>query len=71
VLHLFYNAKILAVNASLGWLNKVSGLILSGPLIKGRLPYILTTKNEELLAASALFVSHNGFINFFAIVYYI
>jgi hypothetical protein len=39
--------------------------------------YILTTMNEELLAASALLVqdgtllvSHNGFINFFAIVQY-
>jgi hypothetical protein len=37
--------------------------------------YILTTMNEELLAASVLFikksallVSHNSFINFFAIV---
>jgi hypothetical protein len=44
----------IAVNASLGWLNNVSGLILSAPTNQRRI--ILTTKNEELLAASALFL---------------
>ncbi len=48
----------------------VSDLILSDPT-KRKAEYILITMNEELLAASALFVqsgallvSHNGFINF-------
>jgi hypothetical protein len=57
------------VNGSLGWLNNVSGLILS------KAEYILTKMNEELLADSVLFVQsgallvcHNGFINFFVIV---
>jgi hypothetical protein len=58
------------INVSLGWLNNVRGLILSVPST-----YIITTMNEELLAASALsvqsgalLVSINDFINFFAIV---
>jgi hypothetical protein len=62
------------VNASLGWLNNVSGLILSVPTNQ-RPEYILTTMNEELLTASILFVkkgallvSHNSFKNFLAIV---
>jgi hypothetical protein len=63
------------VNASLGWHNNVSGLILSVPTNQRPSTYIFTKKNEELLAASVLFVhsgaflvSQNGFINFFEIV---
>ncbi len=44
--------EFIAVNDSLGWLNNVSGSILSVPTIKSpKSEYILTTMNEELLAA--------------------
>ncbi len=59
VLQWFYNAKsvFLAVNASLGWLNNVSGLILSLPTIKGsKAGYILTTMNEKMVVPGVLFV---------------
>ncbi len=56
----------------MGWLNNVSGLILSVPT---KAEYIFKIMNEQLLAGSALLVqsgallvSHIGFINFFEIV---
>jgi hypothetical protein len=56
----------------MGWLNNVSGLILSVPT---EAEYILKMMNGELLSGSALLVqsgallvNHIGFINFLAIV---
>ncbi len=65
--------QVLALDTGgMGWLDNVSGLILSVPT---EAVYILKMMNEELLAGSALLVqsgallvNHIGFINFLAIV---
>ncbi len=71
----FHNAKIvfIAVNACIG-LMMLDAYFCQFPLMKGRV-YINNEMNVKLLAASALLiqsgaflVSHNCFINFFAIV---
>jgi hypothetical protein len=50
---LYYARSVFfAVNVSFCWLNNVSGSILSVPPTEAE--YILTTMNEELLAASVL-----------------